>query len=64
MENVPIITRKDLVNWMKMRKENCLILAAQRRGEDRDGWLEDAAYFEAAVLDLEYLERNNLRRAG
>lgn len=33
-----------LADWLQERHENTLRLAKQKRGEDRDGWLEDAWY--------------------
>jgi hypothetical protein len=37
--------------WVRERLENCQILAASEFGEIREGWLEDARYFQL-ILDL------------
>lgn len=41
----------DLLTWVQERHENCLRIAAQKIGQERYGWLEDAAYF-AALCDV------------
>ena len=38
-----------LKSWVSDRLENCLRIAAQKTGRDRDGWLEDAEYFRAIL---------------
>jgi hypothetical protein len=37
-----------LCEWLAEREENALRIALGKRGSDKDGWLEDAAYFRAA----------------
>jgi hypothetical protein len=39
-----------LLEWLKEREFNVRFLAADKHGEDRDGWLEDAEYFRQAAL--------------
>jgi hypothetical protein len=41
-----------LIEWLQERYENCLRHARQKPGWDRDGWLEDAAYFKEALNRL------------
>ena|SRR5882757_70579 len=41
--------------WAKERYANTFDIAASRTGTDRDGWLEDARYWELIVKDLESL---------
>lgn len=44
--------------WLTDRQANCYRHASTRHGQDREGWLEDAAYFAAAVgmIDWQQLE--------
>lgn len=40
-----------LKEWVRDRKNNCLRIAESKTGADRDGWLEDASYFQQ-ILDI------------
>ncbi len=41
-----------LEDWLRERHENCLRLAEQKVGAEREGWLEDAAYFSRAMTTI------------
>lgn len=45
------ITRGDANAWIIERIENCVRHAAKHEGDDKRGWLEDAAFF-AAIAEL------------
>jgi len=40
---------KDVVCWLEARQRNCLRIAKEKHGKDRDGWIEGARYFQAAI---------------
>lgn len=39
-------------DWVRERLDNCQRLAAQKTGKDRDGWMEDASYFQKILARL------------
>ncbi len=43
----------NLMDWLHERADNCRAIASQKRGADRDGWLEDARYFDMAITTIE-----------
>jgi hypothetical protein len=45
----PRDTIDDTIEWLVERKENCLRIAMQKTGKDREGWIEDGAKFGHAI---------------
>lgn len=43
----------DLLPWLREREANCRRIADEKSGDDREGWLTDAAYFALAVRAIE-----------
>lgn len=46
---VPAGLPMPVADWLQERLDNCQRLAAQKKGKDRDGWLQDARYFAEAL---------------
>lgn len=46
------LDQKAVVAWLKEREDNCHRIAKQKFGADRNGWLEDAKFFHAAIAYL------------
>lgn len=40
-----------LREWLCEREQNALAIAGGKSGADRDGWLQDAAYFRRAYIE-------------
>jgi hypothetical protein len=52
LRKIESLTAEKIRAWIAERQENCLRIANTKAiGPDRDGWLDDAAYF-AGVLGL------------
>lgn len=43
------------MEWLEERFENCLRISEEKTGKDRDGWLEDAAYFAKTIAIIRTL---------
>ena len=41
-----------LIEWLMDRRDNCARIMDTKPESEKAGWLEDAAYFEAAILAL------------
>jgi hypothetical protein len=50
-----------LIDWLEERRQNALQIAKTKRGEDRQGWLEDASYFARSREDSRDLQRHTHR---
>jgi hypothetical protein len=44
-----VSTKLSLLVWLEERRQNALRIAMTKRGEDRQGWLEDASYLSQSV---------------
>ena len=42
-----------LSEWLRERQHNALRIASTKRGSDRTGWMEDAAYFARAATSVD-----------
>ena len=47
-----IMLQMSPLEWAMERLANCERIAELKTGKDRDGWLEDAAYWRALIADL------------
>lgn len=60
-DKIDKLTPHQVRAWLVERLENCARISAMKAGRDRDGWLEDAAYFSAAIgmIDWTSIEAGN-----
>ncbi len=53
---IETLTAADVRAWLTARLVNCERIAATKYGADRDGWLDDAAYFAGAIGLIDWTE--------
>ncbi len=46
------MTKLSLIDWLSERQANCMRISSGKIGDEREGWLDDAAYFASAVAAL------------
>jgi hypothetical protein len=52
-ESLPFEYRiETLIAWLTERRDNALSLAAQKTGDDRKGWEDDAYHFQWAITEV------------
>lgn len=49
------MSQLSLADWLEERRQNCLLIAMEKRGDDRAGWLEDESYFARSVQAVRML---------
>ena len=54
VKKIDKLTPDRVRDWLMARLNNCHRIAATKTGKDRDGWLEDAAYFAAAIGMIDF----------
>lgn len=59
---VEAMTPDDVRGWLQDRRDNCQRIARSKRGEDRKGWLDDVAFFTAAVGLIDAAMNNTQRQ--
>ena len=55
---IEAMSAADVKAWLEERNANCHRHARTKTGKDREGWLEDAAFFAAAIGLIDWTVEN------
>ena len=45
-----VCNREDVIAWLQERRDNCIRIADVKPTKEVEGWLDDAQYFDAAIM--------------